>query len=229
MQSRQHVLPLRKRIEKRAVQQVAPAHVEEHPVTGTLVGQKKILRHGVLFIPRVGLVLMRAFMLFFVGERAIGHMRLGRLSGRVQDRHGGLIAGPGVRIEQAADQLVIGITRITQVDEKPAGGLHGLRIAAHQAFDFRAGWLRTSDSREASQRRNILSKARSRTEIVVPPAHVLSGCGQSGALPVDLQQAILAQVQKEGMILVELPLQRTVQQFDGAIREYSEIRNWTSA
>jgi hypothetical protein len=56
---------------------------------------------------------------------------------------------------------------------------------------------------------NVLPEVRSRAEIIVPAAHVLSRRRQPRALPVDLQHSVLAEIQKEGMILFELPLQRT--------------------
>ncbi len=93
----------------------------------------------------------------------------------------------------------------------------GLRRATHQALHLRAGWFRTGNSREARQCRNILAEVRSGTEIVIPSAHILPRRRESRALPVDLEQAILTEIQKERMIFIELPFQRTAQQFDGAV------------
>ena len=143
----------------------------------------------------------------------------------VQDLHSRLVTCPRMSIEQSADQFVVRIAGIAKVDEEFPGGIDGLCITADQPFHFRAGWFRARDSGEAGQRGNILAEVRSRAEIVIPAAHVLSRRRQPGTLPVDLQHAILAQIQKERMILVELPLERAVQQFDGAVRKYRQIRN----
>ena len=136
----------------------------------------------------------------------------------------GVIAGPGVGVEQPANQLVVGIAGIAEVNEELAAiGIDGLSIAADQALHFGASWLGICGRSEARQAGDILAEMSAGTEIVVPTAHVLAGRGKPDALAVDLEKAVLAEVEEEAVGLVELLLQRARQEFNGAIRKSCQV------
>ncbi len=58
-----------------------------------------------------------------------------------------------------------------------------------------------------------------RAEIVVPAAHVFAWRRQACALPLNFEQAILAQVEEKCVVLTELPLERTGEQLNLTISE----------
>src|ERR1700722_17463750 len=57
---------------------------------------------------------------------------------------------------------------------------------------------------------------------VVPASHVFSGSGQAGNLAKDLEQAIVLEVEKAGVVLFELAVHGTVEQLHLGIGKGSE-------
>src|ERR1700731_4511990 len=54
---------------------------------------------------------------------------------------------------------------------------------------------------------------------VVPAAHSFAGRGEAGHLAEDFEQAVVVQVQKDGMIFFKLPFHRAGEELDIRIRE----------
>src|SRR5580700_3417172 len=57
---------------------------------------------------------------------------------------------------------------------------------------------------------------------VVPASHVFSGSGQAGNLAKDLEQSIVVEVEKAGVVLVELAVHGAVEQLHLRIGKGSE-------
>jgi len=160
-----------------------------------------------------------ALLLFFGGEGVAGHVWPCRAGGGIQRGKRVGIAGPRVRIQQTDDKLVVSVAGVAMIHEESARGIHGRGESANQAMHFRARGCGACNGGEAGERRKILAKVRAGAEVVVPAAHVLAGRRETGALAIDLQHAVFTEVQEERVILVELALQRPIQQPDRAVGE----------
>src|SRR5580658_7342994 len=134
------------------------------------------------------------------------------------------VVGELMGVNQSAGELVVGVCGQAIVHEESRFGVEGFRVSLDQAIDLRTRRFRSGDCVSPGQSGNVLPKGmagdeavkvvalQAETGEVVPASHVLSGSGQSGNLPKDLEQSIVVEVEKASVVLFELAVHGAVEQ-----------------
>src|SRR6516164_1358902 len=141
-----------------------------------------------------------------------------------------------MRINQATRKLVVGVGREAVIDKELGLRVQSFRVSLHQSVDLGARGFGPTDCVSTGQAGEILPEAvagneavevvPSQTEAsqVIPPAHVFAGGREARDLAKYLQQTIIVQIRKTGMILIKLPFHRSFKQLNVGVREGGQRR-----
>src|SRR5579864_6088892 len=220
----QNILATAQRIEVSGVEQIPLRHIQVLLLTCHLIGIEAVLSQRVRLVVRacrVGIQIAVEGSRRHVADCAAGRVVEG-LKGRGD-------AGELVRVEQADHVLVVVVsgkvsrrllTRVAVAigcDRGCESVYQSLRLGSSGRIPGRCG--------EPRQRRDVLAKAVAGRETiaVVPPSHVFSGCGQSGAYAQFLQQWVFVQGQVRGVNAVELCFEGSACEFDVRVAQQKEL------
>ena len=122
----EHVLIARERIEPGLVVEILQAEIVVAPAGAALRGEEQVFRHGVGLVPGPGDVVL---VVHAPGNAMLdgmaGQMRERSVGGVFEDRERLRVVDIGMRIEQAEQQLVVGVGREAILDVEV--GADGLR------------------------------------------------------------------------------------------------------
>lgn len=184
--------------------------LEMTALSGRSPGLKLIFREGVAFIPGMLAEILARLCMFVARNGPWRQERHGGL-GRVRQRRGRrIVMAEPLRVQQSADEFVVGVSRETVVAVKLALGVDGRCIGAHQALHLgtRRGILR--DCVVTRQCAHPLPEGRAGGKgiSVIPAAEVVTGRALPGAYAERAQQCVLVQPQQQTVILARLAVNR---------------------
>ncbi len=137
MFSRQRILAAHKCCEEFVIEK-APTELPMNPLAGQVPRQELIFRQGVALIPGVLAEILAGLRMLVARYGVRRQIRQRGSSGTVEGCACGLIEAELLRIEQAADELIVGVGGEAIVAIEAAARVHSRREAVHQALHFGA-------------------------------------------------------------------------------------------